>query len=131
MISVVPFVPSQWVLQKFCPLSGIQLQAGFSHFCLMVGYGSGQRWSSKNTTSGHLRLGVRRLQQRRCLGPGTSFRWHWTLNAQNIDRGKEQSKEQTWGDSFVPQVYSVENTGANFGSAILILLRDATRKHRN
>jgi hypothetical protein len=29
---VVPFVPSQWVLQKFCPFSGIQLQAGFSHF---------------------------------------------------------------------------------------------------
>jgi hypothetical protein len=30
--------------------------------------------------------------------------------AQNMDQGKEQ----TWGDSFVPQVYSVENTGANF-----------------
>jgi len=46
----------------------------------MGGYGSGRRWSSKNTTSGYLRLDVRRLQQRGCLVPGKSSRWYWTLN---------------------------------------------------
>lgn len=48
----------------------------------MGGYGSGRRWSSKNTTSGHLWLDVRRLQQKGCLDPGKSFRWYWTQNDQ-------------------------------------------------
>ena len=34
--------------------------------------------------------------------------------AQNMDQDKQQSKEQTWADSWVPHVYSLENTGANF-----------------
>jgi hypothetical protein len=46
----------------------------------MGGYGSGRRWSSKNTTSDYLRLDVRRLQQKECLEPGRSFGWQWTLN---------------------------------------------------
>jgi hypothetical protein len=46
----------------------------------MGGYGSGQRWSSKNTTSSYLRLDIRRLQRRECLKPGRSFGWQWTLN---------------------------------------------------
>ncbi len=29
-------------------------------------------------------------------------------------QNRAQNKEQTWGDSWVPQVYPVENTGANF-----------------
>jgi len=32
MISVVPFVASQWVLQKLSPFAGTQLQAGLAHF---------------------------------------------------------------------------------------------------
>ena len=48
----------------------------------MGGYGSGRRWSSKNTTSGYLRLDVRRLQRKGRLDPGESFRWYWTLNDQ-------------------------------------------------
>jgi hypothetical protein len=46
------------------------------------GWGSGKRWSSKNTTSGYLRLDIRRLQQRHCLGLDKSFSWYWTLNDQ-------------------------------------------------
>jgi len=48
----------------------------------MGGYGSGRRWSSKNTTSDYLRLDVRRLQQKGCLEPGSSFGWQWTRNEQ-------------------------------------------------
>jgi hypothetical protein len=46
----------------------------------MGGYGSGRRWSSKNTTSNYLRLDIRRLQRKECLEPGRILGWQWTLN---------------------------------------------------
>jgi hypothetical protein len=46
----------------------------------MGGYGSGRRWSSKDTTSDYLRLDVRRLQQEGLLDKCMSFGWQWTRN---------------------------------------------------
>jgi hypothetical protein len=92
----------------------------------MGGYGSGQRWSSKNTTSGYLRLDVRRLQQRQCLEPGKSFRWYWTLNDQpfgdiqirsHFDRivlsYRHHSRSEDWQSKQYPVLLT--QTPCNFG----------------
>jgi hypothetical protein len=92
----------------------------------MGGYGSGRRWSSKNTTSGYLRLDIRRLRRRQCLGPGKSFRWYWTLNDQpyaNIDIRSHfghivlSYRHRRGPDNWQSKEYSVQltETPCNFG----------------
>jgi hypothetical protein len=48
----------------------------------MGGYGSGRRWSSKDTTSEYLRLDIRRLQQKGVLALRYTVGWQWTRNDQ-------------------------------------------------
>jgi hypothetical protein len=46
----------------------------------MGGWGSGRRWSSKNTTSDYLRLDIRRLHQKGVLERSWTVSWQWTRN---------------------------------------------------
>ena len=48
----------------------------------MGGWGSGRRWSSKNTTSQYLRLDIRRLHQEGVLERCRTVSWQWTHNDQ-------------------------------------------------
>jgi hypothetical protein len=79
-------------------------------------WGSGRRWSSKNTTSEYLRLDIRRLHQEGVLERRTTVSWQWTRNDQpyaNIrirpepDRVVLSYRHRSGGDDWQSQEYPV------------------------
>jgi hypothetical protein len=92
----------------------------------MGGYGSGQRWNSKNTTSSYLRLDIRRLGRKECLEPGRNFGWQWTLNDKSygnirihtqFDRIVLSYKHRSRSEDWQSKEYSVflTQTSCHFG----------------
>jgi hypothetical protein len=83
----------------------------------MGGWGSGKRWSSKSTTSDHLKLDVRHLQRKSVLERGYSFSWGWTRDGEpagNIvirpedDRVILTYRSRSRGDEWESLEYAVE-----------------------
>ena len=92
----------------------------------MGGYGSGRRWSSKETTGDYRQLDVRRLQRDGLLERRYSFNWRWTRNGETVgdiyihpeeDRVILKYRTRPPGQEWIAQEYPVllERTRCHYG----------------
>lgn len=92
----------------------------------MGGYGSGRRWSSKETTADHRPLDVRRLHRDELLERRDSFNWRWSRNGESVgnisihpelERVVLKYRYKSAGEDWMDQEYpvSLERTPCRYG----------------